>query len=58
MVIGEGLWGLVESKYNLSLHEGCEGGSGNYRLVSFTLIPVKVIEQILLETIIKCMKDK
>lgn len=25
MVIGEGLWGLEEGKYNHSLHEGWEG---------------------------------
>lgn len=38
--------------------KGEKGDLGTYRLASLTSIPVKVMEQILSETIIKHMKDE
>ena len=49
---------LKESKYHSHLQERQEGESENYRQVSFTLILWKVMEQINLEVISDCMKDK
>lgn len=60
MLIREGLYRLEESKYNHSLHERWEKKKnlGSYRLITFTLIPVKVLEQVYSETMIKHMMEK
>lgn len=42
---------------SLHLQEQQEGKLRNYRLVNLTLVPRKVMEKIVLESISKCMKD-
>ena len=43
---------------SLIFRKGKKEDAGNYRLVSLTLTPRKVMEQILLGTILKYMQDK
>nr|XP_047907141.1 uncharacterized protein LOC125180535 [Anser cygnoides] len=60
-IISERLWGLRESRrLEKSRHHSYlqEGGLGNYRLVSFTSVPGKVMKQLILDIISKHMKDK
>lgn len=59
VVIKRASWQLEESKYCSHLQEGKEGRwGGNYRLVSFTLIPEKAIKQVNLETASKHVKGR
>jgi len=57
MVTGRRSWGLAESKCRCCLREGKQEDAANYRLANLTLIPGKVMEQIILETISRHMED-
>jgi len=57
-MIGGGCWGLEEKKVTFVFRRSKKKDPGIYRLASFTLIPRKVMEQSILETISKYMKDK
>lgn len=52
-----GSWGSEQIKCHTYLHEEQDGGTGEW-LVSLILIPRKVIEQIILPTVPKHMKNK
>ena len=64
MIILEKWWQLGEvpetgrEQMSLILRKGIKEDLGSYRLVSFTLIPGKVLEQMILEAIAKHRKDK
>lgn len=49
---------MEESKVTFKFRKGKKEDLENYRLVSFTSIPGKVMEHIALETISKFIKDK
>lgn len=57
-VTGGGSWGPRERKCHSYLKEEQVDSLANCRLVSFTLIPWKVMQQTILRTIYKHMKDK
>lgn len=57
MAFRGGSLGLQKSKRHSNLQEG-QGDLGNYMLVSLTIIPGRMKEQIILETISKHIKNK
>ena len=58
MVTGRRSWGLAESKCRCCLREGKQEDAANYRLANLTLIPGKVMGQLILEIISIHNKDK
>lgn len=58
LATGESSRTLEESKCHTCLQEGKKEDLGNYRMFSCNLIPRNVIEQIILETISRPLKDR
>lgn len=58
MAIGWDSWGLVEERSVIPAFKKGKEGLRNYRLVSLTLIPGEVVEQLILEAVSKHKRDK